>query len=106
MRIGLIQLFALAGARRDAPDRELAAADLSRGHMLATRSFYTTLLDPVLVEHERDWRALLDGLDEVLAGAIMVYESFGKKMNGMCNSRRFFLRVAGDNIKAENRTNG
>jgi len=35
-----------------------------------------------------------DPSDDVLAGAIKVYESFGKKMNGMCNVRRFFLRAA------------
>lgn len=35
-----------------------------------------------------------DPSDDALAGAIKVYESFGKKMNGMCNARRFFLRAA------------
>lgn len=36
-----------------------------------------------------------DPSDEILIGAIRVYESFGKKMNGMCNARRFFIASAG-----------
>ncbi len=61
VRIGVIQLLALAGARIDAGDR-IDAVDLNRGHMLATRGFYSGILDDVLVAHEPSWRELLDGL--------------------------------------------
>ena len=62
VRIGVIQLVALSGARTDAGDRPLAAADLSRGHMLATRVLTSGALDAVFVAHEPRWRELLDGL--------------------------------------------
>jgi hypothetical protein len=62
VRIGLIQLLALTGARHDAGARALTATDLSRGHMLATRSLFTGALDEVLVAHAPAWRELLDGL--------------------------------------------
>ena len=62
VRIGLIQLFALAGARQQAGARPLTAADLSRGHMLATRVFQTGALDGILADHEPRWRQLVDGL--------------------------------------------
>jgi len=62
VRIAVIQLLALAGARIDAGERALTAPDLDRGHVLATRGFESGRFDAVLVEHEPQWRALLDGL--------------------------------------------
>ncbi len=62
VRIAVIQLLALAGARIGAGERALTAADLNRGHVLATRGFESGRLDAVLVEHEPRWRVLLDGL--------------------------------------------
>jgi Fe-S-cluster containining protein len=62
VRIALIQLLALAGARIAAGPRPLTAADLNRGHVLATRGFQPGKLDAVLIEHEPRWRVLLDGL--------------------------------------------
>jgi Fe-S-cluster containining protein len=62
MRIAVIQLLALAGARLQAGQRALGAADLNRGHVLAARAFESGRLDAVLVEHEPRWRVLLDGL--------------------------------------------
>ncbi|HVV84282.1 MAG TPA: YkgJ family cysteine cluster protein [Kofleriaceae bacterium] len=62
VRIGLILLFSLAGARHDAGDRPIAAAELSRGHMIATRTFQTHALDELLGDHDGAWRTLLDGI--------------------------------------------
>ena len=62
VRIAVIQLLALAGARIEAGERALTAVDLNRGHVLATRAFESGKLDAVLVEHEPRWRVLLDGL--------------------------------------------
>lgn len=62
VRIAVIQLLALAGARLEAGTRALTAADLNRGHVLVTRGFQAGKLDDVLVEHEPRWRVLLDGL--------------------------------------------
>ncbi len=59
VRIGVIQLLALVGARRSAGPRALVAADLSHGHMLATRCLQAGALDRVLVDHEPRWRELL-----------------------------------------------
>lgn len=61
-RIAIIQLLALAAARLDAGPRPLTAADLSRGHMLTTRAFGSTMLDDTLAAHDPRWRLLLDGL--------------------------------------------
>jgi hypothetical protein len=61
VRIALIQLLALAGARRDAGRRALTAADLNRGHTLATRGFQTGRLDDVLAANDPQWRVLLAG---------------------------------------------
>ena len=66
VRIGLIQLLALAAARAGAGARALGPDDLNRGHMLATRGFYTGVLDGVLVEREPEWRPLLDGLEHAV----------------------------------------
>jgi hypothetical protein len=52
VRIAVIQLLALAGARIEAGARALTAADLNRGHVLATRAFESGKFDAVLVEHE------------------------------------------------------
>lgn len=65
VRLGLIQLLALSGARADAGGRPVTAADLSRGHMLAVRLLETGILDGVLVAHEPSWRLVLDGLFHV-----------------------------------------
>jgi Fe-S-cluster containining protein len=62
VRIGLVQLFALAGGRRQAGARPLAAADLSRGHMLAMRTFHTNVLEDLLGDNDEHWRDLIDGL--------------------------------------------
>jgi Fe-S-cluster containining protein len=62
MRIALIQLLALAGARTQAGDRAITAADLSHGHTLAVRGLKPGKLDEVLLEHEPRWRTMLDGL--------------------------------------------
>jgi hypothetical protein len=57
-----VQLFALAVAREQAGARRLTAADLSRGHMLASRVFQTHALDDLLGDHDDRWRELIDGL--------------------------------------------
>ena len=62
VRLGLVQLFALAGAREQAGARPITAADLSRGHMLAMRAFNTSVLDETLADHDGHWRELIDGL--------------------------------------------
>jgi Fe-S-cluster containining protein len=62
VRIAVIQLLALAGARLGAGDRALVARDLDGGHALATRAFESGGLDAVVVDHEPRWRVLLDGL--------------------------------------------
>lgn len=62
VRIAVIQLLALAGARREAGAGGMTAANLSRGHVLAARGFESGRLDAVLLEHEPRWRMLLDGL--------------------------------------------
>ncbi|HVV88377.1 MAG TPA: YkgJ family cysteine cluster protein [Kofleriaceae bacterium] len=69
VRCGLVHLLALAGARLDAGQRPLTAADLSRGHMLATRVFHTGSVDRLLLEQEARWRDLVVGLT-VAAGVI------------------------------------
>ncbi len=63
LRIGLIQLLALAGARERAGTGPLTAADLSHGHMLSIRGLQTGMVDGILVDHEPSWRGLLDGLE-------------------------------------------
>jgi Fe-S-cluster containining protein len=62
VRMGILQLFALAGAREQAGARPLTAADLSRGHMIANRVFSTNLLEDLLSERDDEWRELVDGL--------------------------------------------
>lgn len=62
VRIAVIQLVALAGARIDAGGRAITAADLNRGHVLAARGLEAGKLDEVLVEHGVRWRVVLDGL--------------------------------------------
>ncbi len=62
MRIALIQLLAVAGARAQARNRAISAADLSHGHTLAVRGLKPGKLDDVLLEHEPRWRVMLDGL--------------------------------------------
>jgi Fe-S-cluster containining protein len=62
VRIALIQLLALAAARLDAGPGALTAADLNRGHMLATRCLDLGNLDDLLADHEPCWRLLLDGV--------------------------------------------
>jgi hypothetical protein len=69
----VIQLLALAGARIEAGARSLTAADLNRGHVLATRAFESGKLDAVLVEHEPRWRVLLDGLAHAAQRTIVVH---------------------------------
>lgn len=61
VRIAVIQLLALAGARIEARERALTAADLNRGHVLATRAFEFGKLDATLIEYAPRWRVLLDG---------------------------------------------
>ena len=62
VRIGMIHLLALASARLAAGDRPLTAADLSRGHMVATRVLHTGAIDGVLLIHEPRWPDLIDGI--------------------------------------------
>lgn len=62
VRIGLIQLCALSAARQDAGLRPLTAADLSRGHMLATRALHSNVTDVLITRAEARWRQMLDGL--------------------------------------------
>lgn len=62
VRIGLVHVFALAGARAQAGARPLAAADLGRGHSIANRTFHSHVVDEVLTDADGDWRELLDGL--------------------------------------------
>ena len=62
VRIGLIQLFALAAARADAGDRPLVPGDLDRGHSLATRVLESGALDRLLLMHEPRWREVVEGL--------------------------------------------
>jgi Fe-S-cluster containining protein len=73
VRIAVIQLLALAGARIEAGARALTAADLNRGHVLATRAFESGKFDAVLVEHEPRWRVLLDGLAHAAQRTIVVH---------------------------------
>lgn len=62
LRIAVIQLLALAGARIEGGERALKAPDLNRGHVLATRAFEFGKLDAVLLAHEPRWRVLVAGL--------------------------------------------
>ncbi|HVV86911.1 MAG TPA: YkgJ family cysteine cluster protein [Kofleriaceae bacterium] len=62
VRIGLVQLLALAGARLDAGARPLTAADLSRGHHAAMRVFESGSLNALLLRHEARWRELVAGI--------------------------------------------
>ena len=62
VRIGLIQLLALAGARRQAGARPLTAADVSYGHMIAVRSLHPEAAGGFLTLQEEGWRELLDGI--------------------------------------------
>jgi Fe-S-cluster containining protein len=73
VRIAVIQLLALAGARIEAGARALTAADLNRGHVLATRAFESGKVDAVLVAHEPRWRVLLDGLARAAQRTIVVH---------------------------------
>jgi Fe-S-cluster containining protein len=70
VRIGLLHLIALVGARVDAGARPITAADLSRGHMLANRVLNTNALDALFVEHEPRWRLVCEGI-AVAAGAVL-----------------------------------
>ncbi len=62
VRLGLVQLFALAGARMRAGARALTAADLDRGHSLATRVFESAAIDRLLLDHDGRWRELVLGI--------------------------------------------
>lgn len=62
IRLGLLQLFALAAARKQAGDRPLVAADLNAGHSLAARVLESGALDRLLVFHESRWRPLVAGI--------------------------------------------
>ena len=62
VRIGLIQLLALAHARRHAGTRALTAADLSEGHKIAVRSLHPEAAGGFLGDQEQRWRELLDGI--------------------------------------------
>lgn len=69
VRIGLIHLLALTAARVDAGERPITAADLSRGHMLATRVLHTNALDVLFVDHEPRWRPVCEAI-AVAAGVM------------------------------------
>ena len=69
VRIGLIHLIALTGARVDAGDRPITAADLSRAHMLATRVLHTGSVDMLFVDHEPRWRQVCEGI--AVAASVM-----------------------------------
>jgi Fe-S-cluster containining protein len=71
VRIAVIQALAAGGARgaaRVAGRDHAGAADLSRPHMLAVRLFEQPVLERILLERERGWRAVLEALP-ALVGA-------------------------------------
>jgi Fe-S-cluster containining protein len=77
MRIALIQLIAVYGARRRAAGDgrdQIWPEDLSRGHMLAARVLDHKISEGILLRLEPSWSAVLDGLPLVVrlgyAGAV------------------------------------
>lgn len=66
LRLALIVLLSLAGARRHAGARALVAADLDHGHVLATRWLHAPELAAIVVAYEPRWRLVLDGLERAV----------------------------------------